>query len=191
MILSFTRDVSLMCLIDNMGYIIITFPRVFMRRIHVWNFVLLSASVRNTSAHVVRDPSGSIIVRLENVGWCDHSYVYYISNILPDEARVNADDTKKIIFFLKEDMDNSSIHKAGFWRYFEDMIKLSYVNWFACRMKPVPTRILYKRLLLSPFHETQMLRFFFMQEYARNNHKYRNMSSEVVPFQSQHKNIGE
>ena len=33
MILSFTRDVSLMCLIDNMGYIINTSPRVFMRRV--------------------------------------------------------------------------------------------------------------------------------------------------------------
>ena len=30
-----------------------------------------------------------------------------------------------------------------------------------------------------------------MQDYASQNHKYRNVSSAVVPFQSQHKNLGE
>jgi len=111
--------------------------------------------------------------------------------MLPDETRVNADDSEKVIFFLKDDMDDSSINIGGAWRSFEDMLKLSYLNSFACGMKQVPSQILGKRLLLSPFHETQMLLSYSMQGYATKNQKYDDVSSEVVPFQSKHKNLGE
>ena len=55
-------------------------------------------------------PRTAVVVELPNVGRCDHSYVYYINNIL-DEVVANDSKQDSIVFFLKDDMSPENFHQ--------------------------------------------------------------------------------
>ena len=73
------------------------------------------------------------ILRLPNVGRCDHTYAYYISNyVLPNykttpskNTNTNNNPTKELHVFLKDDRRDESIHIPGYWRSLDDMIRIA------------------------------------------------------------------
>lgn len=70
------------------------------------------------------------VIRLENVGRCDHTYAYYIANILPQLEK--SDDS--IVVFVKDSIADK-IHQGPIFRRLDlrSMIRLaSSDNGFAC-----------------------------------------------------------
>ena len=63
---------------------------------------------------------------LSNVGRCDHTYAYFITEILPQEVGVDSSVAKQresIVVFIKDNMNNHQ----GFeeLRNFESMVRLA------------------------------------------------------------------
>ena len=62
-------------------------------------------------------PNATIKV-LPNVGRCDHSYIYYIANVL-DQKIVPGEEMDSIVVFLKDDMSEENLHQKGRWAKFD------------------------------------------------------------------------
>jgi len=158
---------------------------------------------------VIGAPQGSKIVRLENVGRCDHSYAYYLSHLpnyqsnsnLPTERTpVQIGDDKEIHVFLKDDRDPSSIHQPGSWRSFHEMLRISSERGFVCGMEPRgfwTKNGKRKRVLLSTYHITNRLSRFSMSKYTslvgfkKVKYDSLNQTKEEKPFASGFANFRE
>jgi hypothetical protein len=61
---------------------------------------------------VVGAPDSAIILTLPNVGRCDHTYAYYIANLLP-QLVPDVKKSNSIVVFLKDDISNKNMHQQG------------------------------------------------------------------------------
>ena len=121
-------------------------------------------------------PEGAIVQTLSNVGRCDHTYAYFITEILPKEVRVNSSIAKRresIVVFVKDNM----INHQGFeeLRNFGSMVRLaSSSNGFGCNSSPLEHA--------SAYHNISVLSQFEIGGYSGSN--------DDVPFKSSFANIG-
>jgi hypothetical protein len=125
-------------------------------------------------------PEGAIVHTLSNVGRCDHTYAYFITEILPQEVGVDSSSSfakqrESIIVFIKDNM----INHQGFEeiRNFESMVRLaSSSNGFGCHSSPLKHA--------SAYHNITLLSQFEIGSYSGSN-------NDNVPFKSSHINLGE
>jgi len=135
---------------------------------------------------VIGAPNGSIIVQLDNIGRCDHSYAYWISEHMKHTPLPNED--KEVVVFLKDDRSDESIHQYGVWRSMYDMLRIASKTGFACGMKPTTDH--QRGQSLSSYHDVETLSKFKMVHYSSMNGKYQNLSSEHTPFASNYSSLG-
>lgn len=139
--------------------------------------------ISNCGKSVEGAPKGAVIHDLPNVGRNDHSYVYYINNVL--EKCVERSDRKRTkVFFLKDDMSKENMSQKGTWNSFETMLGLSSsTNGFACGV----SKTLVRGMSYSAFHDTKSLFTFTMKKYDRNIKGY---AEDTSPFQSNFTTFG-
>jgi hypothetical protein len=124
-------------------------------------------------------PEGAIVQTLSNVGRCDHTYAYFITEILPQEVGVDSSVAKQresIVVFIKDNMNNHQ----GFeeLRNFESMVRLaSSSNGFGRNSSPLKHA--------STYHNITMLSQFEIGGYSGSK------NNDNVPFKSNHANLGE
>lgn len=136
---------------------------------------------------VVGAPDMATIEILPNVGRCDHTYAYYITNILNKKVH-REDEENSIVVFLKDDISSNNFHQSGHWNDFGSMIQLaSSDNGFACGIVPGKVDFGPHSFFLSAYHEAKTLFDFSMSEYGRNLKGYASDGSE---FKSIHHTLG-
>lgn len=135
-------------------------------------------------------PANATIEALPNVGRCDHTYAYYIKNIL-DKKIVEGEENDSIAVFLKDDMSKENFHQVGKWNTFENMVRIaSSINGFSCGADCAdPNRKRGQLRSYSPYHNVTHLFDFQMEGYYRKNKTYANLS-DVVEFKSNFTNLG-
>ena len=127
-------------------------------------------------------PETAIIERLPNVGRCDHSYAYYIANILRHNTVQGGKDS--IVVFLKDDM--TDLHQLGAWATFESMVRIaSSTNGFSCGVDVSTGKV--GTDSASAYHDVAALSRFAMGSYNRNKYKRK----DSVEFKSKYANLGE
>ena len=121
-------------------------------------------------------PGGAIVQTLSNVGRCDHTYAYFITEILPKLVGGSSSIAKRresIVVFIKDNM----INHQGFeeLRSFESTVRLaSSSNGLGCNSSPLERA--------SAYHNISMLSQFEIGGYSGSN--------DDVPFKSSFANIG-
>jgi hypothetical protein len=133
---------------------------------------------------VIGAPENVKVIRLPNVGRCDHSYAYFASRVIGTE-----DDDDVAVLFLKDDMSNANLHQIGFWRSLPEMLDIVSVRGFACGVEPSKFRVEENHVLsLSLYHNWEHLSQFSLEEYGRKKEGYESQSDE---FQSRFSNLGD
>jgi hypothetical protein len=123
------------------------------------------------------------ILRLPNVGRCDHSYAHWINK----NYFVNTESTD-VVIFLKDERTEESIHQAGMWKSLEEMLMTTYTEGFSCGLRP--TMITREAVFwLSAFHDTEILKTFATKVYDHKSDVYGSMSQGL--FESRFKNMAE
>jgi hypothetical protein len=147
---------------------------------------------------VIGAPANSTIIRLPNVGRCDHSYAWWISTQLQNASRTLSD--KDVVFFLKDDLSDSNIHQKGHWKTLAQMLATLHEYSFVCGMAVdlLPTLNFQSKngrpkstgppvYLLSAYHDKETLMGFRRTQYKRN---VKNYDSDNIPFKSNFDNLG-
>lgn len=142
-------------------------------------FVINDLTIISKCNATIEGAPGAKVVRLPNVGRCDHSYAHWMNEF--SNRIENEDDGKHVVVFLK---DNQQIHQPGEWRSFGDMLRISSKNGFACGMEPTNYPALGNSL--SAYHEWNVLRRFRIKGYTSNNTQYHRMEGGKQPFGSPH-----
>lgn len=110
------------------------------------------------------------VIILPNLGRCDHSYAYWISNIAYNDVDKYGDND--IVYFIK---DND--HQFEMWRSFEDMLGLALINGFSCaQVIEVTFRNIFS-LEASYFHKSTLLQGFNISFHVRGGQDF---SKEVI-----------
>ena len=123
---------------------------------------------------VIGAPENATIQELPNVGRCDHTYAYYIANIL-DQKIAKGEEEDSIVFFLKDDMSSDNKHQIGQWNDFETMLSLaSSSNGFSCGIGKLNSA----KYSYSAYHHTMSLFGFRLEEYNRDMKGYGDDISE-------------
>ena len=120
------------------------------------------------------------IIRLQNVGRCDHSYAHFIANL-------GSSTDYDTVFFLKDDRTDESIHCDGQWRSVTSMLKTAARKGFACGMRPSHSKEISADL--SAYHVSTILKSFSMFSYSNRAVLYSNLSQSR--FESPFHNLGE
>ncbi len=120
------------------------------------------------------------ILELPNVGRCDHSYAYYITNLL-DKRIVKGEEKDSVVIFLKDDMSTENLHQPGHWSNLERMVReASSTNGFSCGVVPI------KRF--SVYHKVSAWFNFVMKSYDHKKELYKH---DGVSFKSIYQNLGD
>ena len=136
--------------------------------------------------HVEGAPDSAIILKLPNVGRCDHTYAWFISHQLPTLVPEYNEDS--IVVFLKDDISDTNNHQSGEWSEFRNLINLaSNKQGFACGINSMNVKFSQSRFSLSAMHETKTLAEFAMDSYQRNTKGY---SVDSTEFKSQFDTLG-
>lgn len=122
------------------------------------------------------------LVRLPNVGRCDHSYAHHINHNYHQRSAATA-ASNEVTFFLKDDRDEENI-RTGQTRALEEMLQIVQQNAFACGL----TLELGKSFSLSVYHHTKTLESFHLDNYSRP--KYKSNQMTITPFKSPYQNLG-
>ena len=143
-------------------------------------------------------PVGSVVVRLPNVGRCDHSYAFWIYNHLMTKKALKTEqeqDPDEMVIFLKDDVSISNFHQSGYWRWdLEELLDIVAKNGFACGVETSTTRVrshdgsgddMYS---MSIFHEWSYLKNFSLSVYERGEERYHQDSTDT--FSSDFRNLG-
>ncbi len=112
---------------------------------------------------VVGAPTTATIVRLPNVGRCDHTYAHYMADYTKEEHHPQKN---RLVLFL---MDNDNHHRTVYSRQrsFAEMLLIVQQYGFACREERIWALSLLKRnnpgrynpvCQISPFHHWSSLR---------------------------------
>lgn len=127
-------------------------------------------------------PKNATILKLPNVGRCDHSYAYYIANLL-DKHIVKGEEKDSLVIFLKDTaMNATDLHQPGRWNNFESMVReASSTNGFSCGVEPT------KRL--STYHKASHLFTFNLEIYDHKKELYEG-NGNVVSFKSIYEKLG-
>lgn len=119
---------------------------------------------------VVGAPENAKIIRLENVGRCDHTYAYFMSKYHSETKDKGAGEKSDFVVFFK---DNDNSHRNHYSRHkkLDEMIPLAKEFGFACHeetnwvwsegtpMHPI--------CQISYFHDWDGLGKFKVEEYSR------------------------
>lgn len=103
----------------------------------------------------------STIIRLPNVGRCDHSYAHWMRQIEKEDA---TDD--HIVLFIKASRD---LYQKGMsYRPLQEVIRLALHSGFSCESKPNDK---------SYYHDSNLLQFFMLEKHKEEDirSKYRYM----------------
>lgn len=76
-------------------------------------------------------PKYANVTKLDNVGRCDHSYSYFMNQVVANDSGKYGDND--VVFFVK---DNPYQARKGHWRRFNDMIAQATLNGFSCALRP-------------------------------------------------------
>ena len=134
-------------------------------------------------------PLGAEIIKLPNVGRCDHTYAHWINHYaytttpLPSlsDKEEAAEEEEEIIVFLKD----SDMRYAWGDRTFGDLLSLAVVNGFSCMKMTYTSSIL---------HQSDILREFqFKGEHTRrHDSNMETTAAETAPFHTTaYKTLGE
>ena len=108
-------------------------------------------------------PEGAVVQAMSNVGRCDHTYAYFITEILPQEVGVNSSVAKQresIVVFIKDNIKNNH-QRLEKYHSLETMVRLaSSSNGFGCNGSPPRDG--------SAYHDTIKLSQFRIGEYTRS-----------------------
>eukprot|EP00956_Cyclotella_meneghiniana_P038487 scaffold155098_cov42-Cyclotella_meneghiniana.AAC.1 len=133
---------------------------------------------------IVGAPQAANIIELPNVGRCDHTYAWYISNVLPSLV-VHPDS---IVVFTKDDISVANMHQLGEWSELRHLTRIAgSERGFACGINSMDVKFSQSRFALSAFHETKTLSEFSMDSYQRNLKGYALDSTE---FKSKFETLG-
>jgi len=137
---------------------------------------------------VLGAPSMATIEALPNVGRCDHTYAYYIANVLPNLVE-DGTEADSVVVFLKDDISQSNIHQQGKLDTFDDMVRAaSSDNGFACGILPDYVEVNQDQYDISAYHEVDTLREFSLKHYTRNKKHY---SVDETEFASKYHNMAD
>ncbi len=129
--------------------------------------------------NVTGAPQGSQIIKLPNIGRCDHTYAYWLKHFFPTDLN-DASAADQIVVFMKD-----SNYMLSYWgdRNFGDMLSLAVSNGLGC-MK--------MSKIASVIHQYDMLRKMFWngEDYVRAGEA--GGDQVVVPFHNDdYANIGD
>jgi len=128
----------------------------------------------------IEAPSFATIEVLPNIGRCDHTYAYYIANVLPNIVK-EADVDNSIVVFLKDDISSNNLHQSGQWNNLQGLARLALSdNGFACGISPGDVAFGQHKFLLSTYHDVETLLDFSMNSYSRNIKGYSVDASEFL-----------
>jgi hypothetical protein len=122
-------------------------------------------------------PPNARIIRLKNVGRCDHAYAYFLSKL----SGITEFD---IAVFLKDQRSEENIHCDGQWRSLKAMVDIASTKGFACGMKPTVSKELGAQL--SVYHVSSYLMTFGMSSYNYRSELYEQQSDR---FESNFSNM--
>jgi len=136
---------------------------------------------------VLDAPNGSIILKLPNVGRCDHTYAHWMNKYSPQEQNSSAFSQEEVVVFMK---DNHHQRERGMWgnRTFAELLGLAATNGFGCM---IPSNLMHKKLPknTSVFFRYDMLRTFYFVDDAHIREPSRDTANE---FKSEeYKNAGQ
>jgi hypothetical protein len=150
-------------------------------------FKIASVHVISKCGHPVNGaPHNATIQVLPNVGRCDHTYAYYITNVLDqkllhiDTQDNNGEDA--VVVFLKDTRHAgaNNLHQPGSWNSFYNMVQVaSSRSGFACGILPGRSKE-FRKYTMSAYFELETLRKFRKTAY-KSRAKYH---SDNVPFES-------
>jgi hypothetical protein len=143
--------------------------------------------ISKCGAPVVGAPKISKIIRLPNVGRCDHSYAYWLAH---ENVYISADEEDKVaVVFLKDDVSWSNLHQVGDWQTLRELLQVSSVRGFACGVEPSKFGIEEDMLSLSLYHKWSHLADFGMKTYSRTREGYRDQEKSV--FKADFESLGD
>jgi hypothetical protein len=128
-------------------------------------------------------PEYTEIIRLPNVGRCDHSYAYWLAKENP-----YGDEEDVAVVFLKDDISYANLHQVGFWRPLRELLEISAVRGFACGIETTKFGINEDMLALSIYHLWGLLKTFSLGTYTRTKAGYNGTRDT---FKSNFTNLGD
>lgn len=135
---------------------------------------------------VIDAPNGSIILKLPNIGRCDHTYAHWMNKYLPLHQNSSISEREDIVVFMK---DNHHQRERGMWgnRTFGELLGLAATNGFGCM---VPSNLMHKKLPpnTSVFFRYDILRSFY---FVADAHIRESRDSMIGFKDARFKNIGE
>jgi hypothetical protein len=129
-------------------------------------------------------PENTKIIRLPNVGRCDHSYAYWLAYLNP-----YGDEEDVAVVFLKDDISYANLHQVGFWRPLRELLEISSVRGFACAIETTKFGINEDMVSLSIYHKWDHLATFSLATYARTKAGYLDATKDT--FKSNFTNLGD
>jgi hypothetical protein len=119
------------------------------------------------NASVIGAPSQARVIRLENVGRCDHSYARWMARV-PEYI---VPQTNDVVVFLKDDLSTENIHQnTESWKSFSELLQLAIARGFSCGQRPSR----FENGTFSSFHSSPHLLSFQFNAYGHNSDKYEN-----------------
>eukprot|EP00804_Cyclotella_cryptica_P022621 CCRYP_009500-RA/>CCRYP_009500-RA protein AED:0.28 eAED:0.28 QI:1468/1/1/1/0.6/0.5/6/139/1106 len=117
---------------------------------------------------VVGALDSATILKMPNVGRCDHTYAWFMANLLPRLAPED-DEENSVIVFLKDDISYENMHQFGEWSELRHLTQMAASNHgFACGITSLNVTFSQSHFSLSAFHKTETLQEFAMATYQRN-----------------------
>ena len=112
------------------------------------------------------------LVKLANVGRCDHTYAYHMAQISLD-GQVKADE---VVLFLKDTRD---VHQPGYRRDLSEVVQISRgPARFCCGLVPAAEHG-FKFANISIWHSTKQLSKFKIHRYTRGAYRDSNQNAPV------------
>eukprot|EP00980_Cylindrotheca_fusiformis_P027811 scaffold22560_cov135-Cylindrotheca_fusiformis.AAC.22 len=137
-------------------------------------FDIVSVHVISKCGYPVRGaPPGATIQVLPNVGRCDHSYAYYISNVLDKKLQLGkngGNGENAVVAFLKDNAGARNLHQPGRWNSFQAMAEVaSSEAGFSCGIVPGKWRKSDPTHVMSAYGDLATLRQFNIPTYSSRN----------------------
>jgi len=128
-------------------------------------------------------PEDSKVIRLPNVGRCDHTYAYWMARMPPVSAEVGNDTRHDVVLFIK---DND--HRSQLWDLWsiDDMFRIASSNGFACAesVLPAPGEVGFEGVSISIYHNRTRWGEFSNGGYAREEGR-----DSIHEFKSKYTNL--
>ena len=135
-------------------------------------------------------PPGAVVVRLPNVGRCDHTYAHHLAEARTTATRGDAD----VILFLKDSfLSGSSPEYKRLRMGICEMARVARTHGFGCGRRPMPTAtdgarsgqhraqrdVCPTTALRSDYHVSAMLAEFELPSYAKTHDQRRGVPQNV------------